>query len=468
MNANSATSMETPPGLLAFDSLRAEDEPWLDACFAPPRYFGLMAGSRSVAVFGATGAGKTALYRALRNRCLDSDGRPVRLVADWRPAPPETDAPADSTSVREQVRYVFDACAMALLHHWASHPADFSTAPRWVQDTLTWFVHSYGQGDLRVRLGPLLEESEPEGAALLEKLLETSPPQVLSAHAAPEPVAAKLTEALNRMGLRGVWVMTDGLEAWAEAEPERLKDTLTAFLSTLPLFERAPFSYKLLLPAQLESSLLHAAALVRHRVDGYRLEWDTPALRQLVERRLAFAFGHDPFTLGDLCAAPQALLDWLERAGGTSPREWLDQTRPLVAHYLAQRLTHPVDTETWKMLRCHHPPRVYLDEAGRQVVVGGRRIPPQALPAKGYDILAYLYRRSGQVVGKAELYFRAYRGLDRTPRSPADAEYEPPKSYEGVMDTNLWRLRQVIEPDPSDPVLMVTVRGHGVRLEIRW
>jgi DNA-binding winged helix-turn-helix (wHTH) protein len=457
-----------PLGLTAFDSLRAEDEPWLDACFVPPQHFELMAGSRSVAVFGGTGSGKTALYRALLDRCHGPDGRPVRLVANWHPTPPEADVPADSTSVREQIGCVFDACAMALLHHWARYPEDFSTAARWVQDTLTWFVHCYGQGDLRVRLGPLLEESGPEGAALLEDLLETLPPQVFGPHVGPERVVAKLTEALARMGLGGVWVMADGLEAWTEAEPERLRDILTAFLSTLPLFERARFAYKLLFPSQLEPALLRAAAVARHRVDGYRLEWDTPALRQLVERRLAFAFGRDAFTLSDLCEASKELLDWLERAGGTSPREWLDQTRPIVAYYLTHRLTCPVDTEAWKTLRRQHPPRVYLDEASRQVIVGGRLVSLEELPSKAYDILAYLYQRSGQVISKSELYFRAYQGLERLPRSWDDKHYESPKVYEGLMDTNLWRLRQAIEPDPSDPVLLVTVRGHGVRLESRW
>ncbi len=459
--------MEPPPGLVAFDSLRAEAEPWLPACFVPPQHFELMAGSRSVVVFGGTGAGKTALYRALLNRCQDADGRPVRLVAHWHPTPPETNGPADSTSVREQVGYVFDACAMALLHHWSQHPVGFFAAPQWAQDTLLWFVHGYGRGNLRVRLGRLLEDSKPESIALLESLLEKSPPQILDPHTAPAQVAARLTEALARIGLSGIWVMTDGLEMWAEAEAKRLPETLAAFLSTLPLFERAQFAYKLLLPARLEPALLQAAALVRHRVDGYRLEWDTPTLQRLVERRLALACGRESFTLNDLCEDP-ALLKWLERAGGTSPREWLDQTRPLVAHYLTHRLDHPIDSETWKMLRRQYPPRVYLDVATRQVTVGGRQIEPSALPAKGYDILAYLYQRSGQIVSKDELYFRAYRGLERVPRSRADEAYEFPKDYEGVMDTNLWRLRQAIEPDPADPVLLQTLRGQGVRLESRW
>ena len=40
------------PGPAAFSILRAEDEPWLEACFVPPPEFGRMVGPRSVIVFG--------------------------------------------------------------------------------------------------------------------------------------------------------------------------------------------------------------------------------------------------------------------------------------------------------------------------------------------------------------------------------------------------------------------------------
>ena len=83
-------------------------------------------------------------------------------------------------------------------------------------------------------------------------------------------------------------------------------------------------------------------------------------------------------------------------------------------------------------------------------------------------MLCYLYQHGGQVVTKAELYFLVYRGLDRVPRSPADEYFEGRKEYEGLVDTNLWRLRKAIEPDLSDPVLLVTRRGHGVVLRVRW
>lgn len=181
----------------------------------------------------------------------------------------------------------------------------------------------------------------------------------------------------------------------------------------------------------------------------------------------ALALGADRFTLADLCTAPD-LTEWLRRVGAHSPREWLDQVSPLVEKYLQMPHPRPLTAKEWRAIRQRHPPRLYLDDQGRRVVVGGREIPLDRIPAKAYEMLKFLYARAGDVVSRQELYYHVYRGLDYVPRSPADPAYEAPKEYESLIDTAIWRLRQAIEPDPSNPVLLVTVRGHGVQLVVRW
>jgi hypothetical protein len=44
------TSIEEPLGKIAFERLRAEDEPWLEACFVPPPDLAQIMGDRSVVV----------------------------------------------------------------------------------------------------------------------------------------------------------------------------------------------------------------------------------------------------------------------------------------------------------------------------------------------------------------------------------------------------------------------------------
>lgn len=455
----------SPPGPTAFRFLRAEDEPWLSACFVPPAEFSRMAEPRSCVIFGEPGSGKTAICRELQARNIGPNGRPLRLMARWQPPPLPPDTRPDLAWVRRLVGEILDACASALVHHLYRFPESYTIAPDWAQSRIIWFIHRYTLGHPAIRWKPLADDLAP-GAPLIRQILTGPVPIVLHDDASPEMAMTELLSAVRALGLEGIWVMTDGLEGWADLASERLTESLKPFLSTLSLFGQASPVYKLFLPDEMEPAISRAGGLVRRRIEGAWIRWDFSALKSLVERRLAFAFGQETFPLEQLCDAP-GLPGWLEKVGGTSPREWLDQVASLVDYYAMHSRGKPIGEDTWKRLRREHPPRFYLDEERRQVRIGGHRVNLENLPAKAYEMLCYLYRHSGRVVTKAELYFRAYLGKDRIPRQ-GDDDYEWPTRYAGLIDTNLWRLRQAIEPDPDEPVLLITRRGHGVILQVRW
>jgi len=456
----------SPLGPAAFAALRAEEEPWLLECFVPLPGFTKMLENRSVLIFGSPGSGKTAIQRALQASVIGTDGRPSRLLVHWRPSPLPPEALPDIAWVKRLTADILDACAASLVHHLARFPEDYLSIPSWAQDRLVWFIRRFTKGDPSLRWGPLAS-GEERGSELIRHILTTTDvPEVLYPDVSPEHVVTELISALEPLKMKGIWVLSDGLEGWAEIAPEHLAASLKAFLSTLSLLSLPGMVFKISLPDHLEPAISHASGLHRRRIEGLHLRWETPYLKQLVERRLALAFGQQSFPLERLCNTPK-LLSWLEKVGGTSPREWLDQVAVLVEHYASLPRPAPINEDTWKHLRAERPPRFYLDELGRRVIVGGREINLEELPPKVYEVLCYLYRRGDHVVTKAELYYRIYRHLDRIPR-PGDPEYEGPKEYAGVIDTTLWRLRQAIEPDPEDPVLLITRRGHGVRLRVRW
>ncbi len=91
---------------------------------------------------------------------------------------------------------------------------------------------------------------------------------------------------------------------------------------------------------------------------------------------------------------------------------------------------------------------VRMDVDKHQVTVDGREI---AMPLKEFELLELLLRNAGRVLTRGQLIDRVW-GAD----------------YFGdtkTLDVHVKRIRSKIEPEPSNPRMLVTVRGLGYRFE---
>ena len=91
---------------------------------------------------------------------------------------------------------------------------------------------------------------------------------------------------------------------------------------------------------------------------------------------------------------------------------------------------------------------VKLNIGKHQVSVNGS---PVSLPLKEFELLEFLMRNSGRVLTRSQLIDRVWGG-----------------DYYGdtkTLDVHIKRLRAKIEADPSNPVLIQTIRGLGYKLE---
>jgi len=82
-----------------------------------------------------------------------------------------------------------------------------------------------------------------------------------------------------------------------------------------------------------------------------------------------------------------------------------------------------------------------------EVVVDGRQV---ALPLREFELLEYLARNPDRVLTRSQLMDRVW-GIDYLGETK-------------TLDVHVKRLRAKIEPDPSHPVRLVTVRGLGYKL----
>ncbi|MSO43441.1 MAG: response regulator transcription factor [Candidatus Planktophila sp.] len=91
---------------------------------------------------------------------------------------------------------------------------------------------------------------------------------------------------------------------------------------------------------------------------------------------------------------------------------------------------------------------IRLDTARHQATNNGN---PIALPLKEFELLEFLMRNSGRVLTRSQLIDRIWGG-----------------DYFGdtkTLDVHIKRLRSKLEVDPSNPVLIQTIRGLGYKLE---
>ncbi|TQM61821.1 response regulator transcription factor [Humibacillus xanthopallidus] len=91
---------------------------------------------------------------------------------------------------------------------------------------------------------------------------------------------------------------------------------------------------------------------------------------------------------------------------------------------------------------------VRMDVERHTVSVSGR---PTSLPLKEFELLEMLLRNSGRVLTRMQLIDRVW-GSDYV----GDTK---------TLDVHVKRLRAKIEPDPTNPVHIVTVRGLGYKFE---
>ncbi len=97
---------------------------------------------------------------------------------------------------------------------------------------------------------------------------------------------------------------------------------------------------------------------------------------------------------------------------------------------------------------------IRVDRAGRRVFVGGREVVPPLSPAQ-YRLLIALLDAQGQVVSREEIIRAVWPDEDIGGIS------------EQALDALVRRLRErLAELDPQHEYI-VTVRGHGFRLENR-
>ncbi len=99
---------------------------------------------------------------------------------------------------------------------------------------------------------------------------------------------------------------------------------------------------------------------------------------------------------------------------------------------------------------------LWIDVDNQEVWVEGRRV---TLTPQGFRLLRYLYDHPNQLCQRSAIAEHVF-GLDSSNLHPVDVKL----MERDQINTNLSRLRRAIEPNPSHPKYILTIRGAGYKL----
>ncbi len=113
----------------------------------------------------------------------------------------------------------------------------------------------------------------------------------------------------------------------------------------------------------------------------------------------------------------------------------------------AEPFTPPASSALSDSRRCYDFGGFLLDERAGELRVGGKSVP---CPAQAYQLLLFLCQNPDIVFSKSQLYESVW-------------------GFDGISDDNtvmvhIRKIRERIEPDPSHPRYLLTVRGLGYKL----
>ena len=136
---------------------------------------------------------------------------------------------------------------------------------------------------------------------------------------------------------------------------------------------------------------------------------------------------------------------------GAERRQLRDADRIELAGEVMIRFSENGSTLIRPALPTFNPSDIVVDSRSREVRIRASQLEPP-LSRKEFDILNLLYRRKGDTCSSDEI--AAIGWPERTTSDVADQD----------IAQYIRRLRQRIEPNPSQPRYIVTVRGYGYKL----
>lgn len=479
-----------------FGSNEADREAFLPEYFVDTGHYDALRGDpahpRTTIVFAPRGGGKSALRVMLSSQCRPTALKSDVLAITYTDFDPIIEAAGNDTSrvtAKHHIHRILKHGAEAL---WATLVRDEELAARFPPEACSrfkWLCSTYHPGLLappaiKRQLESLIDKWEGslvwssfqiavrdrQLSELLQDHAHRNHPcvQLIArvVDAQPEPVAEGVSSSLDLfngfielatiIGIQAVYVLIDRVDEIkvTAGSAEAMADLVEPLMANLPLMEFASCAFKFFLPHEARETLINRSTIRRDRLQLLEVVWDESSLERLLRERLLAFSGGGLKSLGPLCAGALGLGidEELIRGADRSPRRLLRLGELLFLVHCSRptgmtRLVQDDWDTAVAIFQQEHVPLLRPDPHKQQVYVGARTV---ELTGMEYKFLFFLYENKGWC-DKETLASHVW------------------EAEEGITDQAISRLarriREKIEPDPGQPIYLITERGSGFWLK---
>ena len=268
-----------------FNTLKAENEPWLGDVFVPLPVFERLKENHSTILYGEPGTGKTTLRLELKKQ----QEQGIFSVL-WKPEPILEDSAKGTALAHQAMRQALRACVESLILE-GGLPGRLREPSSHIVSALHWFLQKclpYNPGFYIQSQADQLTRDESQWYS---KFLEQSFPPIITEQTSLKDQIRLLVMILRQAKYEQLWLTIDGLEPWTPLQAgEQVMALLDAILSTLVIFDVPGVAFKFFLPVSLKGDLQKTTGVERHRAEQIQLDWSVEDLRAVLEkaRRLPF------------------------------------------------------------------------------------------------------------------------------------------------------------------------------------
>lgn len=481
----------------------------------PPFYEQMLTEPVSSLVYACRGGGKSAALRMLAAECRPQfSGSSVLAVPFTDFSPFAEDISARPPTFEEYIKNIITLTLEAALRDiWKRARQESPPKEKTILQELRYWIEQYAPYLLTPNLANVLNtgapipihyryEAEKAFRAFWSEVLRVSPvPPQYSFNSLTQTIQIFITFIRNllstdRYPCAAVYVLVDGIDEYlfTQDDANAAATIIKPILGNLRFLETPGLAVKFFLPLEFRTAF--DATARTDRLQSYVLQWkpqDEPnaieKLRHLLRNRIRYFNTAGIHSLADMCVP--GLRSWiedalLEEAQGV-PRNVLRLGNQIFVEHCRERpdLESEITQQDWERAlswfrgtvlstqfkqtetsrsftrtrKVVEKPtagelRLRMDLKAGRVFLGDKELAP--LPDLEFRLLAYLYRRKGEICSRDEIIQAVYTTQD------------------GVSDETLgslvYRLRKRIQRFSEDPSLDMehfirTVRGRGYTLD---